>query len=151
MAKSSLKAATRSEKLQIFATLLEHSYHKQELIKYKGNQVSPVELESVILQHPAVIDVGVVGVRLSDGNELPRAFVVSGRDSKTCQAQDILDWVKSLLSDYKQLRGGVTFVHEIPRNLNGKIMRDILNEWVTKEQQQQKDQSSDKRVLSAKL
>lgn len=92
-----------------------------------------MELESVISQHPAVIDVGVIGVRLADGNELPRAYVVSGRDSNGCGEQDIIDWVKSLLSNYKQLRGGVAFVPEIPRNLNGKIMRDILTKWAQSE------------------
>ncbi|KAK5045111.1 hypothetical protein LTR84_010259 [Exophiala bonariae] len=101
----------------------------KELMKYKGNQVSPVELEAIISQHPAVIDVGVTGVQLADGNELPRAYVVPGRDSNNCTEQEIIEWVKGLLSNFKQLRGGVAFVPEIPRNLNGKIMRDILRRW----------------------
>lgn len=92
-----------------------------------------MELESVISQHPAVVDVGVIGVRLQDGNELPRAYVVQGRGSDSCTEQEIIDYIKPLLSNYKQLRGGVAFVAEIPRNLNGKIMRDVLTQWAQSE------------------
>lgn len=92
-----------------------------------------MELESVISQHPAVVDVGVIGVRLQDGNELPRAYVVQGKVSNRCIEQDIIDYIKPLLSNYKQLRGGVAFVSEIPRNLNGKIMRDVLTKWAQSE------------------
>jgi len=92
-----------------------------------------VELESIISQHPAVVDVGVIGVRLQDGNELPRAYVVQGSGSNTCTEQDIIDYIKPLLSNFKQLRGGVAFVSEIPRNLNGKIMRDVLSKWAQSE------------------
>lgn len=80
-----------------------------------------------------MVDVGVIGVQLADGNELPRAYVVPGRNSNTCTERDIVEWVKGLLSDFKQLRGGVAFVTEIPRNLNGKIMRDVLRQWTGNE------------------
>lgn len=83
-----------------------------------------------------MLDVGVIGLRLDDGNELPRAYIVSGRDSVSCQTDDITSWVKSHLSNYKHLRGGVAMVKEIPRNLNGKIMRDVLTQWAERDKAQ---------------
>lgn len=104
------------------------NYLGKELIKYKGNQVSPTELESVVFAHPGVADVGVIGVPTSDGNELPRAYVV--RKSAYLGATEVLDWVRNRVSGYKQLRGGVFFVDEIPRNPSGKILRGVMKEWL---------------------
>lgn len=97
---------------------------KREMIKYKGFQVLPAELESVILELPEVRDVAVAGVRDADGAESPKAFVVlhAGRklDSDRIQAH-----VASQVAGYKQVRQ-VEFVDSIPRSPSGKILRRLL-------------------------
>ncbi|XP_048001968.1 4-coumarate--CoA ligase 1-like [Leguminivora glycinivorella] len=97
----------------------------KELIKYKGYQVAPAELEAVLLQHPAVRDAGVVGIPDSRAGELPRAFVVL-QPGATATAEDLKTFVAEKLSNPKHLRGGVRFVAEIPKNPSGKILRREL-------------------------
>jgi 4-coumarate--CoA ligase len=97
----------------------------QELMKYKGNQVSPTELEAVIGECPGVADVGVISIPDGEGNDLPRAYVVCS-ESNSCTVSAVHEFVNKRVSRYKQLRGGVAFIAEIPRNTNGKIMRDVL-------------------------
>jgi 4-coumarate--CoA ligase len=94
----------------------------QELIKYKGLQVAPAELEGVLLSHPSILDAAVIGVE-QDGTEVPRAFVVIG---KKISEKEIKAFVKSRVAGYKQLRGGVVFVDAIPKNASGKILRKEL-------------------------
>lgn len=97
----------------------------KELIKYKGFQVPPAELEAVLLQHPSVKDVGVVGVEHGTAGEVPLAFVVL-QPEKTASEQELKDFVAQHLSNPKHLRGGVRFVDEIPKNPSGKILRNQL-------------------------
>lgn len=99
----------------------------KELIKYKGFQVPPAELEALILTHPNVKDVGVIGVPDESVGELPMAFVVKLGD---CTEKDIYDFVAERTSAAKWLRGGVTFVDEIPKNPTGKILRRVLRDWI---------------------
>lgn len=101
---------------------------KQELIKYKGLQVAPAELEALLLTHPKILDAAVVGVDVP-GTEVPRAYVVSGGD---ITEQDIKDFVKKHVADYKQLRGGVVFMDVIPKSPSGKILRKDLRELAKK-------------------
>ncbi|CAG9975451.1 unnamed protein product [Clonostachys byssicola] len=96
----------------------------KELIKVKGFQVAPAELEGLLLDRKDVIDAGVVGVVVS-GEELPRAYVVKNSD---VTEQEIMQWVESKLAKYKWLRGGVAFVDNIPRTRSGKIVRRVLRE-----------------------
>jgi len=85
---------------------------KKELIKYKGLQVAPAELEAVLLSHPLVLDAAVIGVSTDDGtNEVPRAYVVANK-SKTGET-DIVEFVKGKVAGHKQLRGGVSSRHEL--------------------------------------
>ncbi|OAP58070.1 hypothetical protein AYL99_07160 [Fonsecaea erecta] len=108
----------------------------KELLKYKSFQVSPTEVESILGQLPGIADVGVIGVPDGQGNDLPRAYVVrseQGKASGLPTEKDIHDFLNPRVSNYKRLRGGVRFVDEIPRNLNQKIMRNVLKEWVEKE------------------
>lgn len=98
----------------------------KELIKVKGNQVAPAELESVLLQRPDIIDVGVVGVTIK-GEEYPRAYVVLAPGVKTT-GEDIVKWIEPKVAKYKQLKGGVAIVDAIPKNPSGKILRKILRE-----------------------
>ncbi|KAM0807046.1 hypothetical protein AB5N19_07385 [Seiridium cardinale] len=108
---------------------------KKELIKYKGTQVAPAELEAVLLSHPKVLDAAVIGVP-GDGTELPRAYVVA--DPKQISAEEIKDFVAKQVAKYKQLRGGVVFVPAIPKSPSGKILRKDLRVLAKKEEQPSK-------------
>jgi 4-coumarate--CoA ligase len=97
----------------------------KELIKYKGFQVAPAELEAILLNHPNIKDVGVVGVPDEDVGELPLAFVVKDPQSNLTE-DDIIKYVAEKVSSQKRLRGGVVFVPVIPKNPSGKILRREL-------------------------
>jgi len=94
----------------------------KELIKYKGYQVAPAELESVLLTHPDVRDAAVVGVPHAEGGEAPKAFVVAG---KPLDAGEVMDFVAARVAPYKKIRE-VEFVGEIPKSPTGKILRRLL-------------------------
>ena len=110
----------------------------KELIKYKGFQVAPAELEGIILKHDKVADVCVIGVYLkSEATEVPLAFVVPSEmpTNAAVLKKEIQEWVKERVVGYKQLRGGVRFVEQIPKNPSGKILRRVLRERASKEEQ----------------
>jgi acyl-CoA synthetase (AMP-forming)/AMP-acid ligase II len=96
----------------------------KELIKYKGYQVPPAELEAVVVSHPKVKDAGVVGVPMDDGGEAPKAFVVvdDGVD-----AEELMAYVAEQVAPYKRIRE-VEFVDEIPKSPSGKILRRVLRD-----------------------
>ncbi|EJT52279.1 AMP binding protein [Trichosporon asahii var. asahii CBS 2479] len=100
----------------------------KELIKYKGFQVAPAELEGILLQHPAVIDAGVVGVQDdSQATELPRAYIVTtSKEDPATVAKDVQAWVAARVAHHKALRGGVLVIDAIPKSPSGKILRNIL-------------------------
>jgi len=98
---------------------------KKELIKYKGLQVAPAELEALLLSHPDILDAAVIGVEVDDGtNEVPRAYVVA--DAKKINGKEIVEYVKGRVAGHKQLRGGVVFLDAIPKSPAGKILRKDL-------------------------
>ncbi|XP_013390242.1 probable 4-coumarate--CoA ligase 1 [Lingula anatina] len=97
----------------------------KELIKFKGFQVPPAELEAVILTNPAVLDVAVIGVDDEEAGELPKAFVVVKPHAQLLEIE-LQDYVKTKVAPYKRLRGGVEFVQEIPKTPTGKILRRML-------------------------
>ncbi|XP_033216638.1 luciferin 4-monooxygenase-like isoform X2 [Belonocnema kinseyi] len=99
----------------------------KELIKYKGFQVPPVELEAVLLTNPHVRDAAVVGLPDERAGELPFAFIVKQPNSNLTK-QEITDFVNARVSIQKHLRGGVQFVKEIPKTASGKIVRRKLRE-----------------------
>ncbi|KAJ5893443.1 hypothetical protein N7495_005134 [Penicillium taxi] len=105
----------------------------KELIKVRGWQVAPAEVEGVLLQHPGVRDVAVTGVDLKDGGgEVPRAFIVRSQDfSSRLTADEAYTFVRQRLASYKALDGGVIFVEEIPRTASGKIQRFKLSQMNT--------------------
>ncbi|TGJ81063.1 hypothetical protein E0Z10_g7704 [Xylaria hypoxylon] len=104
---------------------------KKELIKYKGIQVAPAELEAVLLSHPKILDAAVIGVP-GEGTEVPRAYVVANQ--KEVSGKDIVEWFsKQGLSRYKNLRGGVVFLNAIPKSPAGKILRNNLRDMAKKE------------------
>ncbi|KAF5966039.1 4-coumarate ligase [Fusarium coicis] len=104
----------------------------KELIKVKGMQVAPAELESLLLEREDVADAAVVGVMVN-GEELPRAYVVRSANTKDTSEQDIADWLASRVIKYKQLKGGVVFVDAIPKVPSGKILRQALRERAKRE------------------
>ncbi|XP_966820.2 uncharacterized protein LOC655211 [Tribolium castaneum] len=97
----------------------------KEIIKYKGFQVSPAELENILLQHSAVKDVGVVGKPDERAGEVPVALVVKQAD---VTEEELVRHVEKNVSAQKRLYGGVKFVKEIPKNSSGKVLRMKLKE-----------------------
>ncbi|KAL4972718.1 hypothetical protein BDW66DRAFT_162680 [Aspergillus desertorum] len=108
---------------------------KKELIKYKGLQVAPAELEAHLISHPLIFDAAVIGVPAPDGsrNEVPRAYIVA--DKMKIGEDQVKDFVKNYLAHYKQLRGGVVYLPAIPKSPSGKILRRELRELVKREMQ----------------
>ncbi len=98
----------------------------KELIKYKGFQVPPAELEALLVTHPAVADVAVIGIADVEAGELPKAFVVLKPDA-AATAQDLQDFVAGHVASYKKLRI-VEFTDEIPKSASGKILRRLLRD-----------------------
>jgi acyl-CoA synthetase (AMP-forming)/AMP-acid ligase II len=96
----------------------------KELIKYKGYQVPPAELEAVLVSHPKVRDAGVIGVPNADGEEVPKACVVS---DDGLEAEELMAYVAERVAPYKRIRE-VEFVDEIPKSASGKILRRVLRD-----------------------
>ncbi|KAE8327186.1 hypothetical protein BDV39DRAFT_193085 [Aspergillus sergii] len=106
----------------------------KELIKVKGNQVAPAELEALLLEHPAVADAAVIGIA-TDNGERPRAYVVL-KPGQVASAKDILQFIDGKVSPIKRITGGVVFIDVIPKNPSGKILRKTLREQAQKELKQ---------------
>ncbi|MBO1415442.1 4-coumarate--CoA ligase family protein [Streptomyces sp. FH025] len=96
----------------------------KELIKYKGYQVAPAELEAVLLGHPQIADAAVIGVPGTDGTEHPKAFVVRAPGSGLT-AEDVTGYVAEHVAPYKKVRV-VEFVDAVPKSAAGKILRREL-------------------------
>ncbi|KAI4108769.1 MAG: hypothetical protein LQ345_007093 [Seirophora villosa] len=105
----------------------------KELIKVKGMQVAPAELEAHLLTHAAVADCAVIPVPDDAAGELPKAFVVKSssvgiEDNDRMLMRDIQKHVESHKARHKWLKGGVTFISEIPKSPSGKILRRMLKD-----------------------
>jgi len=98
----------------------------KELIKYKGFQVPPAELEALLVTHPAVADAAVIGIPDVEAGELPKAFIAL-KESGSTSAEEIQSFVAGQVAHYKQLRL-VEFVEEIPKSASGKILRRMLRD-----------------------
>jgi 4-coumarate--CoA ligase len=98
----------------------------KELIKFKGFQVPPAELEALLLTHPAVADAAVIGRPDDEAGEIPAAFVVLKPGADATEA-DIIGFVAGQVAHYKQVRQ-LTFVDTIPKSPSGKILRRILRD-----------------------
>ncbi len=96
----------------------------KELIKYKGFQVPPAELEALLLTHPAVADAAVIGVPDEEAGEIPKAFVVL-KPGATATDEEIKAHVAAHLAHYKHVRV-VEFIDAIPKSASGKILRRQL-------------------------
>jgi len=94
----------------------------KELIKYKGRQVAPAELEAILLSHPAVADAGVIPSPDEEAGEVPKAFVVLKAEATV---DEIIQFVSARVAPHKRIRR-VEFVTEIPKSPAGKILRRVL-------------------------
>ena len=98
----------------------------KELIKFKGFQVAPAELEALLLTHPAIADAAVIGVPDDEAGERPRAFIVVKPDAEV-SIQEITDFTAEHVATYKVVHD-VVFTDEIPKSASGKILRRVLRE-----------------------
>lgn len=99
----------------------------KELIKVKGLQVAPAELEGLLLNDPRVADCAVIGVPDERAGEVPKAFVQrqSGHDDLT--AEDVMRDVNKNVAEFKHIKS-VEFLDAIPKSPSGKILRRLLRD-----------------------
>jgi len=98
----------------------------KELIKYKGFQVAPAELEAVLLRHPDVTDAAVVGLPDKDAGEIPAGYVTL-RPGASASPEEIRQFVASRVAGYKQIRR-LEVIEAIPKSPSGKILRRVLRD-----------------------
>jgi 4-coumarate--CoA ligase len=98
----------------------------KELIKYKGFQIAPAELEALLLTHPSIADAAVIPIPDEEAGEVPKAFIVLKPDHEVSQ-QEVQDFVAGHVAHYKQIRE-VEVVDEIPKSASGKILRRLLRD-----------------------
>ena len=96
----------------------------KELIKYKGFQIAPAELEAVLVTHPAVADAAVIPLPDAEAGEVPKAFIVLKGEASP---EVIKDFVADRVAPYKKIRE-IEFIDQIPKSLSGKILRRVLVE-----------------------
>ncbi|KAB7506501.1 4-coumarate--CoA ligase 1 [Armadillidium nasatum] len=97
----------------------------KELIKVKGLQVAPAELENILINHPDIEDVAVIGIPDERSGEVPKAFVVRTKESKNLNEKEVKEFVAKIVAPHKQL-ASVSFIDEIPKSTSGKILRKDL-------------------------
>ena len=97
----------------------------KELIKYKGYQVPPAELEALLLTSPRIADAAVIGVQDDDGEEIPKAFVVKQPGAEDLTADEVMSYVAERIAPHKKVRR-VEFIDVVPKSASGKILRKDL-------------------------
>jgi 4-coumarate--CoA ligase len=99
----------------------------KELIKYKGYQIAPAELEALLLTHPGIADAAVIGTSDADGQEVPMAFVVRqpGDNGERLDEAAVMDFVAAKVAPFKKIRR-VEFIDAVPKSSSGKILRRKL-------------------------
>jgi acyl-CoA synthetase (AMP-forming)/AMP-acid ligase II len=96
----------------------------KELIKYKGYQVIPSELEAILLNNPSIVEAAVIPIPDEQAGEVPKAFVVTRRP---LTAQEVINFVADRVAPYKKIRT-VEFVEQLPKSPTGKLLRQVLRE-----------------------
>ncbi len=99
---------------------------KKEMIKYKGYQIAPAELEALLMEHPAVMDSAVIPKRDEESGEIPKAFVLL-RPNQQASVEELMRFVEERVAPYKKVRE-IEFVEAIPKTPSGKILRRELIE-----------------------
>lgn len=94
----------------------------KELIKYKGMQIAPAELEAILLQHPSVADAAVIPLADEEAGQVPKAFVVLKEQSTP---EDLMAYVENRVARYKRVRY-IEIIDQIPKSPSGKILRRVL-------------------------
>ncbi|HEV2579518.1 MAG TPA: AMP-binding protein, partial [Ktedonobacteraceae bacterium] len=100
---------------------------KKEMIKYKGFSVAPAQIEAMLLEHPAVLDVAVIAKADEEAGEVPKAFVVLRTGHENQSASELMMWANGKLATFKNVRE-IEYIDAIPRNPSGKILRRVLKE-----------------------
>ena len=105
---------------------------KNDMIISKGQNIYPAEIEQIIIQHPAIKDVAIIGVPHEVYGEAICAIVVVKKD--TIQLNELRNWAKDKMPEYK-LPAAIEIVEELPRNPTGKVLRKLLREkyWINKQ------------------
>jgi acyl-CoA synthetase (AMP-forming)/AMP-acid ligase II len=106
-----------------YVTILDR---KKEMIKYKGYQIAPAELEALVMEHPAVMDSAVIPKRDVESGEVPKAFIVM-RPGQQVTPEELMRFVEERVAPYKKVRE-IEFVEAIPKTPSGKILRRELIE-----------------------
>uniref|UniRef100_A0A0D3A496 4-coumarate--CoA ligase n=1 Tax=Brassica oleracea var. oleracea TaxID=109376 RepID=A0A0D3A496_BRAOL len=101
----------------------------KEIIKYKGFQIAPADLEAVLVSHPLIIDAAVTAAPNEECGEIPVAFVVR-RQETTLSEQDVINYVAAQVAPYRKVRK-VVMVSSIPKSPTGKILRKELKRILT--------------------
>ncbi|CAH1396451.1 unnamed protein product [Nezara viridula] len=100
-----------------------------DVMKYKGYQFAPAELEKILQKHPGVLESCVVGKTCIGEGELPAAFIVKKPGSNVTE-QELHSYLSGKIIDEKKLRGGIFFVENLPKNPTGKVQRNKLKEML---------------------
>ncbi|PAN48200.1 hypothetical protein PAHAL_9G367200 [Panicum hallii] len=98
----------------------------KEVIKYKGFQIAPADLEAVLVEHPEIVDVAVTSAEDEEAGEIPVAFVVR-KSGSNLSCMQVMEYVAKQVSAYKKVRK-VVFVESIPRSPAGKVLRRLLKD-----------------------
>ena len=106
-----------------YVTILDR---KKEMIKYKGYQIAPAELEALLMEHPSVMDSAVIPKRDDESGEIPKAFVLV-KEGQEVSTEDLMRFVEERVAPYKKVRE-IEFVEAIPKTPSGKILRRELIE-----------------------
>jgi acyl-coenzyme A synthetase/AMP-(fatty) acid ligase len=101
-----------------------------------GYPVPPAELEGILIGHKEVADACVIGIEdRANATEVPRAYVVlrDGVEASEAKAQELVEWVGTLVAPHKKLRGGIRFVDQVPKSPSGKVLRRVMREEAKQE------------------
>lgn len=98
----------------------------KELIKVKGFQLAPAELEALLLTHPSIADAAVIGIPDEESGEVPRAFVVV-KPNQALTAEEVTEFTRQHVATYKVVHD-VVFTESIPKSASGKILRRMLRD-----------------------
>jgi len=107
------------------ASTFKYSFHivdrKKDIIISGGENISSLEIEGVLYEHPAVHEAAVIAIPHEKWGETPHAFIVL-RDNETVTEADIISFSRERLAHFKAITG-ITFVNELPRNASGKVLK----------------------------